>query len=121
MMTMPWASSSNAQQSNKKPWKKKAVSFSSSAQHNNEPDGSKKEDLRENKEPKISWQMSKAKKLIYDTILSRKGPLVLDEEDEYRFEIQLRNIYLSIPELAEYHYNKFSAWLLSLWKTIREL
>jgi hypothetical protein len=83
---------------------------------NNQQQARKKKDKKEKiPEPKIKWRYSKAKSLLYEDIMEGRVPLEADST------MPLLAVYTRHPELAEYHYSKFSRRLGSLRTTITEL
>ena len=73
--------------------------------------------FNQNKEPQISWEKSKAKKILYNDIINGNVPLESKFEDNTS-TMKLQDIYLMRPEYAQYDYKKFSSRLSSLRKTI---
>jgi hypothetical protein len=72
------------------------------------------------KEPDINWEKRKARKLLYQAIMDGQIPLESKGDDEFGDSMVLKEVFLSIPELAEYDYAKLSFRLSSFCKTIRE-
>lgn len=70
------------------------------------------------KEPKIKWEKSMAKKLLYNDIVEGRVPL--DPKDDDNGQLNLKGIYSMRPEYSEYDYDKFSGRLSSVRKTIRD-
>ena len=70
-----------------------------------------------NKEPKIKWQDSRAKALLYRDVL--KGIVPIKATDEQNKSTgKLQDIYRMHPEYAEYDYKKFSARLSNIQKSV---
>lgn len=69
-------------------------------------------------EPKIKWQKSQAKKLLYKDI--REGRVPLESQHLDPDGIHIRSIYISRDEFMLYSYPSFSGRLSSLRKTIKE-
>jgi hypothetical protein len=80
----------------------------------------KLDDLEANqfKEPKVKWEKSRAKKLLYNDII--KGIVPLDPKDDDDGVLNLKGIYSMRPEYSEYSYEKFSGRIASLRKTVRD-
>lgn len=74
---------------------------------------------RDEKEPKVKWQHSKAKQLLRKDILEGRVPLEARDAHN-RTTMALRQIYNLHPEVQEYFYSKFSQRLGSLRTTIKE-
>ena len=73
----------------------------------------------EPEEPKIKWEKSKAKQLLYKDIVAGRVPLHAKTADG-KSTMPLKLIYDLRPEFKEYLYSKFSSRLSSLRKTIKE-
>ena len=89
---------------------------------NNDPNQMKqdKKDAKKEKwkEPKIKWEFSGAKKLLYADIMAGRVPLKATDANN-KSTMQLKDIYKMHPEFSEYHYSKFSSRVSSIRFTIR--
>jgi hypothetical protein len=98
--------------------KKKSTTSNKSNQKGSVDDNNEKKKKFE--EPKIKWNKSKAKLVLYEAIMKGKVPLDPRAADEYGEEMALKDIFVLIPELAEYDYMKLSSRLSSLHVMIKE-
>ena len=73
----------------------------------------------EKEEPKVKWEKSKAKQLLYKDILEGRVPRNATTADG-KSTMPLKSIYELRPEFQEYLYSKFSSRLSSLRKTIKD-
>ena len=69
------------------------------------------------KEPKIKWLDSKARKLLYQDVMNGIVPLK-GKDDGNKSTGKLKDIYAMRSEYAEYDYKKFSGRLSSIRKTV---
>jgi hypothetical protein len=70
-------------------------------------------------EPKILWQNSEAKEILYKAIMDGEVPLEARDDEGRPTLPALREIYVMCSEYSLYSYDKFSSRLSGLRKTIK--